>query len=257
MALPFVDGFSVSVIVALFGVLTFAGLVRGAVGFAFPMIATPFLMQVIDPKVAIVAMLIPVAATNGQVLLQEGIPWAFGRTHILLLAAVVAGAVVGVVGLASLPVAGVLLVMSGYLFFYLGFARFGGTVDAGGAGAWLDALTGGLTGLLGGTIGMAAPPIVTYLHAKAVAKATFVPTLAAVFLLIQFARLPTMVATELMGPGEAILGTSFLVPSMLGTYLGIRLRGRVSQRRFEAFVEVVLFLLAIKLALDGLGVSVV
>lgn len=236
-------------------VLLFAGTVRGAIGFALPPIATPVLFQVYPPKLVIAAMIVPLFAANVQILVQEGVPRGFLRRKPALLVGVTVGTLAGVAGLSVLSPSYLLIGLSVYLVVFLVLTRYRDRIGQVAAGRGATLLAGGATGFLGGTVGIAGPPLVTYLHAIRLQKTTFVAVLAAVFTLIQIVRIPSMYAAGLFGGSELLLGAALVVPTSLGTYVGARLRRYVPQRQFELIVKGLLLALAVKIGLQGFGIT--
>lgn len=239
-----------------FGVLLAAGTVRGVIGFGLPLLSTPFLILVLPPKTVIPAFVIPLLATNLQILVHDGLPRSFLRAEVPLLVTTAVGTVVGVVALAASSPALIFLVVSAYVGVYLVLSNAGGTAAAYADRRGAGSAVGLVSGVLGGLVSLQGVVLITYLHARRLDKQTFVTAAAAVLFLGVGMRVPPMVATGLLGPDEALLGVGFLVPAAAGTYLGARARPHVPRVVFERVIEVLLAVIAVKLALDGLGVEV-
>lgn len=232
-----------------------AGILRGITGFGILLVATPLLFLILPPKLVIAAMIPPALAASLAILWRDGIPWAHLPAYGALFGSGAVGALIGVLGLVVLDRRAIFLIVAGYIVVFL-LLQYRGDV----ATAVLDArgmavVAGGSGGLLGGTVGLAGPPIVTYLHAKPLEKRPFVGLLTVYFLIIGIVRIPSMYATGLFGLEELVLGATFTVPALVGTYVGAMLRPRVPQHTFERAVEGFLLLVAVKLVIDGLSIQ--
>lgn len=218
--------------------------------------ATPLLFQLYDPKLVIAALAVPGLLTNLVILWRDGVSVEELGDQAGLFVAGAVGAVVGVVGLVVLDRGAIFLLVAAYIGAYLVLERAGDVAGDLAGRRGMGVAAGGSGGLLGGTVGLAGPPIVTYLHARAFGKRAFVGLLASYFLMLALVRVPSMYAAGLFGPIELVLGAAFTVPAVVGTYRGTRVRPRVPQHVFEVGVELFLLLVAVKLVLDGLAVSV-
>lgn len=236
--------------------LLVAGVLRGVTGFGMLLVATPLLFQVYDPKLVIAALAVPGLLTNLVILYRDGVPWDELATHWALYLTGAVGAVLGVVGLVVLDRGAIFLIVAAYIVVYLVFEHVGDLTRSVAATRGMSVFAGGSAGLLGGTVGLAGPPVVTYLHAKPFGKRAFVTLLAVFFLMLALVRVPSMYVADLFGPLELALGVAFTLPAVVGVYLGTLLRPLVPQDRFELLVEAFLLLVAVKLVLDGLSVSV-
>lgn len=235
-------------------VLAFAGGVRGLAGFGSALIATPLLMAVLAPKVVVVALVFPLLVSNATILYSDGVCWSFLRTQGRVLVTLLLGTVVGVVGLVSLSTDLVMLAVSGYLVAYLAFTGYRDAAQRYASRSGVGPLAGAASGLLGGTVGLAGPPLITYLHARDLDRRTFVSAIAVLLGLLGLVRLATMVAADLVGVRELLLGAWFVLPMASGTYLGAWSRPYVPQREFELLVKGLLLVVAVKLAADALAI---
>lgn len=247
--------FSADVIVLSGLALVFAGIIRGIVGFGLLLVATPLLILLHPPKLAIAALIVPTIPTDITILYRDGIPFSVIRERWSVFSIAVLGTATGVLGLVVLSPALLSLIVAMYIAGYLLFSRYESVVHGYAKGRDMGLASGALSGLLGGSTGLAGPPIVAYLHAQDLERATFTSTLALFFTTIAVVRIPTMVATDLFGPTELALGIGLVIPAVVGTYAGTAIRPHLPKRLFERFVDVLLLVVAVQLARDGLGVS--
>lgn len=239
-----------------FGVLLAAGTVRGIIGFGLPLLSTPFLILVLPPKTVIPAFVIPLLATNLQIIVHDGLPRSFLRAEGPLLVTTAVGTVLGVVALAASSPQLIFLVVSAYVGVYLLLSNASRIVEANADRRGAGAVVGLVSGVLGGLVSLQGVVLITYLHARNLDKRTFVTAAAAILFLGVGMRVPPMIATGLLGIDEALLGLGILIPAAVGTYLGARARPFVPQAVFERVIEALLAFIAVRLALDGLGIQV-
>jgi hypothetical protein len=236
--------------------LLVAGILRGVTGFGLLLVATPLLFQLFPPKTVIAALVVPSLVTNMAIVWKEGISPKQLRPYGGLYASGAVGALVGVLGLVVLDSRAIFLVVAGYIVVFIVLQHRGDVARRVASTSGLSVVAGGSAGLLGGTIGLSGPPIVTYLHARRLDKNYFVGLLAVFFLTLDAVRIPSMYAADLFGAQELALGVTFAIPAALGTYLGAVVRPRVSRRLFEVGVEIFLALVALNLVSEAMSVRI-
>ena len=241
-------------LLAAISILLFAGTVKGTLGFGAALIATPLLIQVLPPKFVLTILVLPIALTNVGLLVTDGVPWSFLHGQLMFFASLVLGAIVGALGLIVLPVNILYLALSGYIVGFLAFQQYESRIQSLANRRGFKAFSGAAAGLLGGSIGVAGPPIVTYMYAQTQnsPRSIFVTGMAAALVVPQLVRIPPLVAAGLFGPRELVLGTGAATIILTGLGLGARLRPYVPAQAFQYLVKGVLVIIAAKLAGDGL-----
>ena len=68
-------------LIAVIGALI-AGLVKGVVGFALPMVMISILGSVVSPELALAGLILPTLVTNGQQALRQGTSAAWSRSSL-------------------------------------------------------------------------------------------------------------------------------------------------------------------------------
>jgi len=250
-ALPF--GVPLVVFAAVLALLAGVGVVKGTLGFGSGLLSVPIVIQAFPPELALAALTLPLWLGNLPVLAADGIPWTTLRAERWLVAAAVLGTVVGLFGLAAVPAAVVSPLVGAYLVVFLAATRFGDRIRERLPRRGLGSLTGGVGGVVHGAVLSGGPVFISYFHATGSEKDAFATTLTALFFLAMTIRLALLYPMGELGVGTAGLGASFLVPLAVGVYGGTRLRPYIPQRRFEAIVEVLLAVVAVKLLSDGLA----
>lgn len=238
-------------------VVLVAGFVKGAVGFAMPMILMSGLGSFLPYETALAMLILPTVATNlAQAFRQgAGAAWAVVRGYwrmivtILVLIAVSAQFVAvfpqGLLfGLLGVPVVAFALVqLAGRpLRFPMRHRR-----------RWEVGL-GAVGGFYGGISGVWGPPLIVYLLSAGVEKTENIRVQGVVYLLgavvLFFAHLRSGVLDATTTP----LSAAMVLPAMLGLWLGFRLQDRLDQARFRRWMLVVLALAGLNLVRRALTV---
>lgn len=235
----------------LFGFLVFVGVVKGTSGFGSGLLAVPVIVQVIPTKHALAALTLTLWVGNLPILLMDGVEWSFLREQRGMVVGAVVGVVVGLAGLAVVPVPVVYLLISGFILTFLVLDRTEAVVGWLAARRGAGTATGWIGGVVTGAFLTGGPVFVSYLHANRTAKTRFATTMALILFLMTTIRIGSLTSVGSFGSTEVVLGVGFLVPLAVGVVGGTRLRPRIPQRRFRRLIEGLLLVIAAKLAADG------
>ncbi len=235
-------------LILVFFAFLLAGTIKGAVGMGLPTTAVGLMTLMIQPRLAIALILIPMLAANGWQAFRSGDLRGATRRYLPFIAALVLGAGLTVVLSRDAP--------DGALFATLGiailaFVLVNATKWAPVIPAPLDRpaqiVAGALSGVMGGLTSVWAPPMAVYLAARHTPKAEFVR---ASGLLIFCGSLPMAAGYIFQGylsAQTALLSTLLLVPTLAGFALGERLRHGLSEEAFRKLLLAVFFLMGLNL----------
>lgn len=242
---------------ALAVAITFgAGVVKGAVGFAMPLIMIALMGLYLPPTVVVAAIILPIVLSNAAQVIRFGrgqvraVVHEF-RVYLLLVCAMILASaqflprmsvetvflVIGlpVAVLCAVQLAGVRLVLP---------------PRARPAASWVAGIVSGAIGGLAGTWG---PPTILYLMALETPKAKQVLAQG----IIYFAGAVTLfvghVMSGVMNGSTAPLSLALVVPAFAGLQVGFRLHDRIDQATFRKATLWVLLLVAINLIRKGLS----
>lgn len=249
-----------SYLVVSYGVLAFAclisfaaGLVKGTVGFAMPMIIISGLSSVIVPELALAGLIFPTLVTNIWQALRQGWSAAWESIKSYRLFLVVGG--VFLISSAQL----VRFVPQSVLFFVIGlpitvFAisqLMGWVPKLSGRSSKLEAGVGAFAGFIGGLSGVWGPPTVAYLTAVDTPKVEHVRVQGTIYglgaVLLLFAHLKSGILS-----GPTMLWSALLVaPAVLGMWIGFRLQDRIDQVAFRKATLFVLCVVGLNLVRRG------
>lgn len=240
------------VAILIVGYLAFVGVVKGTSGFGSGLLAVPVLVQLVSPDVALAALTLTLWVGNLPILVADGIEWGFLKTQRGLVIGAGGGVVIGLAGLAVVPVPVVYLLIAAFILVFLVLDRNAALVSrlttrrgAGSAAGWIG-------GIVTGALLTGGPIFVSYLHAERVEKTRFATTMAFLILLMTSVRIASLAAVGSFDRADALLGLSFLVPLGVGVIAGTRLRAFIPQRRFRRLIALFLLAIGATLAYDGL-----
>lgn len=220
----------------------FAGLVKGAVGFAMPMVLISGLSLVLAPDLALAALIIPTLATNFWQAVRQG-PKAALQTIVTYRVFLVAGLV--------LLLCSAQLVRS--LDIRLLFALIGLPVTAFAVmqlAGWrlrlarrstmAEVCIGGFAGFIGGVSGVWGPPTVAYLTAIDTPKQEHFRTQGAIYSLGAVALTLAHIHTGVLRAETVPLGLLILPAALSGMVIGLRIQDRISHSTFRTATLIVL-----------------
>ena len=211
-----------------------AGLVKGIVGFALPMVFISGLSLILPPEMALAGLILPTLVTNGVQALAQGPKAALLSTRqfsiflvsglVLLLAS--AQLVLKIPrevflgGIGIMVVSFSLLQLSGYRF----------QVRRENKG--IAFLVGAMTGFVGGLSGVWGPPTVAYLTAMNTKKEDQLRVQGVVYGLGAVALLFAHIASGILTWSTLQLSAVLVLPAMAGLWIG---------RRFQKYIDQALF----------------
>ncbi len=248
--------FTAAVFVAACAVTLFGAFVKGAVGFAMPMIMVSGLASFMPAHTALAALIVPTLLANVWQAFRGGIGPALGvvREYRAYLAVVLVWIAVAAQIVTALPEPVMLLVLGVPVIVFAALQLAGWTPRIGRAQRWrADLAIGTAAGICGGLSGVWGPPTVLYLAAidapkvQAIRMQGVVYGAGAVVLLLAHLR------SGIVNAQTAPLSVA-LVPAMLvGMWIGQRVQDRLDQRRFRRAMLAVLLVAGANLIRRGIA----
>ena len=236
-----------------FAVACVAGVIKGMVGFAMPMILISGLGMFLSPELALAGLILPTVVTNLMQALRQGwgAAWQSVKQFRLFL-------MVGLVFLLSsaqfvrvLPVDVMLLLIgvpvTGFAFMQL--IGFGFTLAA--PSKRIEAAIGAFAGFIGGLSGVWGPPTVAYLTALDTPKEEHIRVQGVIYGAGALALLGAHIGSGVMRMETLPFSVFLLVPAVLATWVGIRLQARIDQATFKRATLVVLLVAGLNLVRRG------
>jgi uncharacterized membrane protein YfcA len=238
-----------------FVVAIVAGVVKGAVGFALPLIIVSGVSMVADPKVAIAALLVSTLVTNALQTFREGVVsaldalqeywrYVFAVCLFIYLSAQLVPYIpsrvfyfvlgIPVVGLSLIQLMGVKLVIP---MQHRRKAEWG---------------IGALSGSLGGFAGTWGPTTVLYLLAIETPKARQMIVQGVVYGAGSVTLLTAHWQSGILNKETAPLSFAILPAALIGLWIGFRIQDRLDQTLFKRITLIVLIIAGINLLRKGL-----
>ncbi len=226
-----------------------AGVVKGMVGFAMPMIMISSMSLFLPPELALAALILPTLVTNGMQALRQGRGAAWNtvkRFRIYLIAG------------------GIMLVLSAQLVRVLSsdtlFLLIGGPVSCFAVlqlSGWkpkitertngLEAAIGGLSGFVGGVSGVWGPPTVAYLTAIDTPKSDAIRVQGVIYGLGAVALSGAHLQSGVLNAASLPFSMLMIVPAVAGMLLGGLVHDRIDQQAFRHVTLVVLLVAGLNL----------
>jgi uncharacterized protein len=230
---------------AALAITLFAGFVKGAVGFAMPLILVSAFAVFLPQDLALAGLILPTLVTNVSQAFRQGVGPAIATTKTyrrFLIATVICIAI-------SAPFAEVIPRMAYLLLLGVPITIFAGLQLAGrslairlqhrGRAEWGLGIVGGL---YGGISGIWGPPLLVFLLSTGADKLTMVRAQGVVFLIGAITLLAAHLGTGLANAETLRFSAALCVPALAGLYAGYWVQDRLDQARFRRWTQGLLVL---------------
>lgn len=237
------------------GIALIAGTVKGAIGFALPLIMVSGLGSIMEPQLAIAGLIVPVVITNLWQIFRDGLApvldalrdvWRY--VVIVCLSILVFAQLVPlipqrafylilgvpVVILAAIQLSGVRLVIPPHR---RGVAEYIAAV---------------MSGTLGGLAGTWGPTTVLYLLAIETPKARQMVVQGVIYGSGAIALLGAHIYSGVLNSATATFSAALLIPALIGMWIGFKIQDRMNQEAFRTATLIMLVLGGLNLLRKGL-----
>lgn len=239
---PFLFGLA-----CLVGIL--AGIVKGVVGFAMPMILVSGLGTFFPPELALAGIIMPTVVTNVSQAFRNGARAAWDtivkfRRFLMIVGVFLVSSAQLVNSIPSqiyLGTLGCIILLFALAQLFDLFPRF---EEGNKKVETIAAMIGGILGGLSGTWG---PPTVIYLTAMNVAKSDSFRIQGVVYGLGSLALVFAHMASGILTVQTASFSAVLVIPAMIGFWIGGRLSDKVDQAGFKRLTLIVLIIAALNL----------
>lgn len=232
-----------------FGVLFVAGLIKGMVGFAMPMISIAGLSMVLPPDWALAGLIMPTLVTNGMQALGQGTRAAVNSVRQFR--------VFLIVGLVFLMISSqlvtrvdpdtFLLMIAVPVALFAVMQLFGLRFTLAAPSARIEAVTGAVAGFVGGMAGVWGPPTVAYLTALNTPKADQMRVQGVIYGLGAVALVGAHLTSGILRSETLVFSLALVLPGVAGMWIGGQLQDRIDQATFRRITLVVLLVAALNL----------
>lgn len=249
------DLIPVSALLACLTVGLVAGVVKGMVGFAMPMIMISGMGSFVSPEVALAGLILPTLVTNGWQALRQG-PRAAWAAAVRFRSFLIVGFVALVISAQLVRVlpAQLMLLMIGVPIVIFAVTQLMGKVLTLGENPprWIELAIAGFAGLIGGFSGVWGPPTVAYLTALNVPKQEHVRAQGVIYGLGAVALFGAHVTSGVINARTLPFSLLLIVPALVGMWIGFRVQDRIDQAAFRKATLVVLLVAGGNLVRRGL-----
>jgi uncharacterized membrane protein YfcA len=256
--MPGFESLSLGILAWVVIVIALAGLLQGALGLGFPMLATPLIAAVTDMRTAVILVLLPCLVCVATNIARTGAVRPVLAEFWMMPFYVVAGSALGTRIFIAYPSFPYTLLLAGMILAYLNLEQLGRT-------EWPQlrdhrrlsgALFGVLAGAAEGTANIAAPPLVIYYLALGVTPVTLVQGLNICFLTGKATQFTTLAAFGGVPTAQWVATLPLAVVASLATIAGVNIRNRIDAATYRIWLKRALFVIALILLAQYLYLSV-
>lgn len=233
-----------------------AGIVKGAVGFAMPMIVISGISSFYSPELALAALILPTLMSNLMQTLRGGMVsaaqklWAqrvfvAAMVVVMAIAAQIPGRISESVFLLAVGIPVVLLSIVQILGWRPSIARA--------RRIFVEVPVAIFAGFFGGMAGIWGPPTTMYLTAIGTPKKDQLQIQGAIYGVGSVVLLLAHLRSGILNQATLPVSAAMVVPAMLGMLVGFRLHDRMDQERFRRATLFVLVVAGLNLIRRGLG----
>ncbi|KPN63998.1 hypothetical protein SAMN04488527_104140 [Aliiroseovarius crassostreae] len=232
-----------------------AGFVKGAVGFAMPLIMISGLATVLPAETALAALILPTVLTNVQQSLRQGPAAAWGtigKFKIFLIAFLVLIAFSAQL-VRVLPQNWLFIAIGGPIVLFCLMQLRGWSPNLKAENRLRDeGIVGAIAGFIGGLSGVWGPPTVAYLTAIHTPKAEQMRVQGVIYGVGALALLVAHLKSGVFSLHTAPLSALMLVPAGIGMVIGGRFHDAMPQKTFKRVTLVILTVAGVNLIRKGL-----
>ena len=249
-------GLSAPTFWAAMAVTLFAGYVKGAVGFAMPMIMMAAFSSFLTPELALAGLILPTFITNLTQATRQGLAlaimttrayWRFLTVTVVFIA--ISSAFVHVIPQrVFLALLGVPITV--FALLQLAGRNLALKLEHRNRAEWI---LGAIGGLYGGVSGIWGPPLLVYLLSIKAHKRETVRVQGVVFLIGAFVLLLAHVHSGVLNAQTAAFSLALALPGQIGQIVGNRMQDRLDQAQFRRWTQVLMALTGLNLARQALG----
>ncbi len=233
-------GLPVGLFAAALVITLFAGFVKGAVGFAMPMILVSAFAVFLPKELALAGLILPTLFTNLSQAFRQGMGPAVktARTYWRFLLATVVFIAVAAPFAEAIPQAVYLLMLGVPISVFAALQLAGRSVAIPVRNrVRAEWALGVIGGLYGGVSGIWGPPLLVLLLSTGADKLQMIRAQGVVFLIGSVALLLSHLGTGLANAQTLGFSAALSVPALMGLYAGYWVQDRLDQRRFRRWTQ--------------------
>ncbi len=233
-----------------------AGFVKGAVGFAMPMIMISAFSSFLPPELALAGLILPTLITNLSQAFRHGVQpaWRTTKTYHRILIATVIFIVISSLFVHVIPQRLFLLLLgvpiTAFALLQLAGINLALKLEHRHRAEWL---LGAVGGLYGGISGIWGPPLLVYLLSVKADKLETVRVQGVVFLIGAFVLFFAHLHSGVLTPATIAFSAALTIPAQIGQVAGTLIQDHLDQTRFRRWTQILLVLTGLNLARRAVG----
>ncbi len=227
-------------------VMVFAGMVHGALGLGFPLVATPIIAIFLDVKLAILLTLLPTAAVNVASIYSNSSLVTTVKKYWVLAVASLIGAVAGAAVIAAVDASPFRLLLAALILLFLWLGQSDKLPRA-----WCVAnpvlalvVTGLVGGFSAGTTNVMVAILLIYFMSMQIPKQEMVSAMNLCFLLGKLAQIGIFFSAGLLGSGFILSTVPLAIFALASLIYGQHISKDISQHRYRQALRMLLAVLA-------------
>ena len=242
---------------AAMAITLFAGFVKGAVGFAMPMIMISAFSSFMPPEVALSGLILPTLFSNLSQAFRQGFApaWKTAKTYHRFLIATLVFIVISAQFVRAIPQELFLLLLglpiTVFAALQLAGRKLALRLEHRDRAEWV---LGAIGGLYGGVSGVWGPPLLVYLLSIGAEKVETIRVQGVVFLLGAVVLLGAHLQSGLLTPGNLWFSGALVLPAVIGQSFGLAIQDRLDQAKFRRWTQMLLVLTGLNLMRRAFGV---
>ncbi len=231
-----------------------AGVVKGVVGFALPMVMISGLTLIMPPETALAALILPTLVANLAQALRQGPRAALASImdFRLFLAACLILLLISAQLVRVLPQAAMFLLIGGPVVLFVLLQLSGWKGHLARRSFPLEIGIGGFAGFVGGISGVWGPPLVAYLTAIGTPKVEHIRAQGVIYAISSVTLFAAHLQSGVLRSDTAPLSVLMVLPAMIGMWAGLRIQDRFDQSMFRRATLFVLLIAGLNLVRRGL-----
>lgn len=237
-------------------VTLFAGFVKGAVGFAMPMIMMSAFSSFLSAEVALALLILPTLVTNVAQAFRQGwrAAWESTVAYRRHIAMVVVFLVLSAQFVTAIPQSAMYLLLGAPILAFALWQLAGRSLAIRiEHRSRVETVLGIIGGLYGGISGIWGPPLIVYLLSIKAGKAETVRVQGVVFLIGAVALAGAHLTSGVLNEATLPLSAAMVVPALAGLWAGFRLQDRLDPVRFRRWTLILLVLTGFNLVRRALA----
>lgn len=241
---------------AAMAITLFAGFVKGAVGFAMPMIMISAFSSFLPPEVALSGLILPTLVSNISQAFRQGFDpaWNTAKAYRRFLIATLVFIVISAQFVRIIPQDLFLLLLglpiTVFAALQLAGRKLALHLHHRNRAEWI---LGAIGGLYGGVSGVWGPPLLVYLLSIGAEKTETIRVQGVVFLLGAAVLFGAHLQSGLLTPSYTAFSAALVLPAVMGQSLGVAIQDRLDQARFRRWTQVLLILTGLNLMRRAFG----